>query len=113
MVQSTNHRLDRILREASMNTLPTPELPKYLCHKEVRALKIKEVRREGGQYLLHFTEEGYPPIRVETAWVDKFGPTRGSYYVVYNDGYASVSPAKAFEEGYTRVQEKLPHGTSL
>lgn len=25
------------------------------------------------------------------------------YYVVYTDGYVSWSPAKAFEEGYTKV----------
>ena len=97
-----------------MNTLPVPELPKYLCHKEVRALKIKEVRRVDGIYYLHFVDENYPPLVVDTAWVDKFGPTRGSYYVVYKDGYASVSPAKAFEEGYTRVSDqKLPHGDTL
>ena len=97
-----------------MNTLPIPELPKYLCHKEVRALKIKEVVRFGGKYHLSFVEEGYPSIEVEAQWVDKFGPTRGSYYVVYKDGYASISPAKAFEEGYTRVDgEKLPHGNTL
>lgn len=25
------------------------------------------------------------------------------YYVVYDDGYKSWSPAKAFEEGYTKI----------
>jgi len=27
----------------------------------------------------------------------------GDYYVVYEDGYKSISPAKAFEEGYTLI----------
>lgn len=80
------------------------ELPKYLCHKEVRALKIKELVYMGGQYHLSFEEDGYPSIVVTKQWVDKFGPKKGMYYVVYNDGYTSVSPAKAFEEGYTLVQ---------
>lgn len=29
--------------------------------------------------------------------------TAGGYYVRYQDGYESWSPAKAFEEGYTRT----------
>jgi hypothetical protein len=81
----------------------TQALPKYLCHKEVRALKIARVERVSAHYLLHFVEAGYPPIEVQAQWIDKFGPTRGMYYVVYGDGYASVSPARAFEEGYTLV----------
>ena len=31
-------------------------------------------------------------------------PTPGDYIVIYADGYKSWSPAKAFEEGYTRVE---------
>jgi hypothetical protein len=30
-------------------------------------------------------------------------PQPGGYFVVYKDGYKSFSPAKAFEEGYTRI----------
>jgi hypothetical protein len=81
----------------------TKPMPKYLCHKEVRALKIREVERRNGAYWLTFVDDGYAPIQVTDAWIDRFGPTRNSYYVVYADGYASVSPAKAFEEGYVAV----------
>lgn len=77
-------------------------LPMYVCHKQVRALKIKEVVRMAGQYLLTFVDDSYPSIQVEDKWVDRFGPTKGSYYVVYADGYTSISPARVFEEGYTR-----------
>ena len=35
--------------------------------------------------------------------VEKHNPEAGGYYVVYEDGYKSFSPAKAFEEGYTRI----------
>ncbi len=31
----------------------------------------------------------------------RYTPVVGDYYVVYDDGYASISPAKAFEEGYS------------
>lgn len=80
-------------------------LPKYVCHKEVRALKIKDVLRTNGKYLLSFVDDGYAAIEVSNAWVDRFGPTKGSYYVVYADGYTSISPSNAFEEGYTRQTE--------
>lgn len=30
-------------------------------------------------------------------------PNLGDYIVIYDDGYKSWSPAKAFEEGYTQV----------
>lgn len=83
--------------------MPKP-LPRYVCHKEVQALKIQSVRHmHDGRYQLHFAELGYEAIDVTSEWVDKHGPKPGSYYVVYKDGYASVSPARAFEEGYTAV----------
>jgi hypothetical protein len=83
--------------------LMTKPLPKYVCHKEVEALKISRIERAEGKYYLHFYEEGYPPLEVATSWVDRFGPTPRSYWVKYKDGYTSISPAQAFEEGYTRV----------
>lgn len=84
----------------------TKPLPKYLCHKEVRAVKIARIEHLGyGKYELIPAEAGYEPIKVDAKWIDRFGPTPGSYYVLYQDGYSSVSPAKAFEEGYTRQPE--------
>ena len=35
--------------------------------------------------------------------VSRYMPKPGDYFVVYDDGYESYSPAKAFEEGYTRI----------
>ena len=35
--------------------------------------------------------------------MDRHKPKAGGYYVVYDDGYKSYSPAKAFEEGYVRI----------
>ncbi|HSV90896.1 MAG TPA: hypothetical protein VLH80_07335 [Nitrospiraceae bacterium] len=77
------------------------ELPKYVCHKEVHALQIKAVDRRDGKYFIVPVEEGYEPIEVEAAWIDKHGPVRGGYLVIYKDGYRSFSPRRAFEEGYT------------
>ena len=76
------------------------QMPKYKCHKEVWALKIKSVERDVVT-LLHFEEAGYAPIQVSYDFDVKHQPEAGGYYVVYADGYKSFSPAAAFEEGYT------------
>lgn len=78
------------------------EMPQYQCHKKVWALKIKAVER-GAITLLHFEEPGYAPVSVSYSWDTKYEPEAGGYYVVYEDGYASVSPAATFESGYTRI----------
>jgi len=86
------------------------EMPKYKCHKEVWALKIKEVRdttepgnETDGSRLIIPEEQGFAPFRVDHAYVSKHKPQAGGYYVVYEDGYKSFSPAKAFEDGYTKI----------
>ncbi len=88
------------------------EMPKYRCHKEVWALKIKEIRpsrpevvHPGGSYELTPEDSRFSDIKVPTAFVHKHSPEVGGYYVVYADGYASYSPAKAFEEGYTLIEK--------
>ena len=80
------------------------EMPKYKCHKEVCALKIKSIVRESdGSAIITPEEEGYDPFRVEPDYINKHKPQIGGYYVVYKDGYKSFSPANAFEEGYSRI----------
>jgi len=77
-----------------------PKLPIYVCHKEVQAARIIEIQRVGAGYAL--TLEGVGPvITVTKEWYDKHNPHPWGYYVVYKDGYASYSPPRAFEEGYT------------
>jgi hypothetical protein len=94
------------------------EMPRYRCHKEVWALKIKaiEVHRptveeldrilNGGEESPAATitpeETGYAPFPVSNEYMRKHDPKVGGYYVVYKDGYKSFSPAVSFEEGYTR-----------
>ena len=90
------------------------EMPRYKCHKAVRALKIRKIhtdqedaRQEGRESDGHATitpeEPGYAPLWVDTEYMRKHKPVVGGYYVVYADGYKSFSPAKAFEDGYTKV----------
>jgi hypothetical protein len=93
---------------------PCMEMPKYQSHKKVWALKIKalafdrdaahaEGREQDGTAMLTPEEDGYAPIKLDAGYVYKHKPEVGGYYVVYDDGYKSFSPAKAFEEGYTRL----------
>lgn len=80
------------------------EMPRYKCHKEVWALKIASITtEEGGLDRLTFEDDRYEPIVVAHAWTEKRGAKAGGYYVVYQDGYTSFSPAEAFEEGYTLI----------
>jgi len=84
------------------------QMPRYKCHKEVWALQIATVERRpfgnaGVQHTLTFKESGYAPLDISLDYIEKHNPHQGGYYVVYDDGYKSFSPAKAFEEGYTRL----------
>lgn len=83
-------------------------MPLYDCHKQVCALKIKEIydHAEAGAEITP-VEEGYAPFMVDQAYMQKHKPEVGGYYVVYKDGYRSYSPAKAFEEGYTSAETKI------
>lgn len=87
------------------------EMPRYKCHKEVWALKIADIKRDGegedretdGSAMITPLEPGYAPFRVDHEYMRKHNPQVGGYYVVYQDGYTSFSPSDAFEDGYTRM----------
>ncbi len=87
------------------------QMPKYKCHKEVWALKIASIVRDGegenresdGSAIITPEEEGYSSFRVEGDYLHKHKPQVGGYYVVYDDGYKSFSPAEAFENGYSKI----------
>jgi len=87
------------------------QMPKYQSHKKVWALKIKSIVRDGegedretdGSAMITPEEAGYAPFRVDGSYLFKHKPQVGGYYVVYEDGYKSWSPAEAFESGYTKI----------
>ena len=93
---------------------PEREMPRYKCHKEVHALKIKSIaldstaaleegRETDGSAMIVPFDLGYAPFKVSYDYMRQRRPQVGGYYVVYEDGYASYSPAQAFENGYTRL----------
>lgn len=81
------------------------EMPKYQCHKQVRALKIKSMEEplSSGGCMFWPENTRYAPILLSAEYMEKHQPKKGGYYVVYLDGYQSWSPAEAFESGYTLI----------
>jgi len=79
--------------------------PKYKCHKEVSAFKIKEFRYapNNDSYWIIPEEEDCVKALESKEYFRKHRPEIGGYYVVYKDGYSSYSPEKAFEDGYTKI----------
>lgn len=104
---------DRTAAIAAQNT--GRPMPKYQSHKKVWALKIKSVsydkdaavadgnRETDGSAVITPADEGYAPFIVGAEYVRKHNPLAGGYFVRYEDGYTSFSPAEAFEGGYTRI----------
>lgn len=91
-------------------TLP---LPVYRCHKTVGALKIRAVNlvNDEGWNLLFFEDRNYPPMQVSDAYIQKHDPRPGGYFIHYEDGYESWSPADVFEAGYALISPGYePHG---
>ena len=80
-------------------------LPTYTCHKTVRAARVQGVDpdlKSGAVSLVLALPDGskvFHPVSAE--FVQKHNPQSGGYFVKYEDGYESFSPAKAFEEGYS------------
>lgn len=78
------------------------EMPLYQSHKQVRALKIVDLEDDGHGSVTMLLEGDRRRVASEGLFA-RYTPKPGDYYVVYADGYESISPAAAFEEGYTLV----------
>lgn len=85
-------------------------LKKYRCHKVVQAAeiaKVSDLDAESGYHTLTFASEygDGDTMPVTQEWVQKHAPVAGGYFVQYEDGYQSFSPARAFEDGYTEIKD--------
>jgi len=85
-----------------------PKMPKYKCHKEVSALKIKEIWEEIDWTPVLTFENWYGEIHITKEWNEKHKPEEWWYFVVYADWYKSYSPAKAFEDWYSLIEKEMP-----
>lgn len=81
-------------------------LPRFSCHKVVRAARVTGIRRDeadGHTTTLEFGDMGLEwPVTHD--FVKRHDPHVGGFFVVYDDGHQSFSPARAFLAGY----EALP-----
>lgn len=84
----------------------------YDCHKRVQAAKIAQIAPHSNDAGADILFEVAGDVEVPTAIVSVDGefmarhkPEGGGYYVVYQDGYTSFSPAEAFESGYSPASE--------
>jgi hypothetical protein len=90
------------------SSVMTP-MPRYQSHKKVWALKIKDIDYHGDSTngttggRITPAEDGYAPFEVSGEYMNKHNPQIGGYYVQYEDGYKSYSPAEAFESGHTAL----------
>ena len=85
------------------------QLANWKSHKIVKAGKVMPVQitaDEGEGTSVITIEDGNGAackVVVPENFFARGTPQTGDYIVIYDDGYKSWSPAKAFEEGYTRV----------
>lgn len=96
--------LDSLSAPVNTADLSEGSLPAYKSHKVVNACKIlKMTKKAGGGKYIYPAEEGIEKFAVSNDYVKKHDPQPSGYYVIYEDGYESWSPAEAFEEGYELV----------
>jgi len=99
------------------------DLPTYQCQKKVQAAKIVNMSGKmhyemGYRLRLMLPGPAIDPfhgqdpvpdsvvcldITVSENYIHKHNPQIGGYYVLYEDGYESFSPADAFESGYSLI----------
>lgn len=88
-----------------VNLEAPPPMRRYKAHKIVQAAKIEACGPRGDTFTLALE---FPAINVEVplSWAQRHEPHPGGYFVVYEDGYRSFSPAPAFEDGYRPLEEE-------
>lgn len=80
------------------------ELPVYQCHKRVKAFKIETIVVDNFKDKVYLRSiDGHKAV-VNSEQAMKHEPQPGWYYVEYENGYQSFSPAEPFEAGYSLVE---------
>lgn len=87
---------------------PQSPMPAFVCHKRVWALKIEKVHvDDDGQGVVLQFEKPFSLRAFTTSQLEhKPVPEAGMYFVEYEGGYFSFSPADAFEKGYAPAEQE-------
>jgi hypothetical protein len=87
-----------------------PILARWQCHKVVAAGEIRGLingYRAGAEcvvaLVVRTADEANSEVCPDDAFFARGTPVLGDYFVRYDDGYISWSPAAAFESGYTKI----------
>lgn len=83
-------------------------MQQYKCHKTVKAFKILEILWDETSHAMMIQGDGEhneigSMFFKSQEWCDTHKAKAGGYFVEYEDGYHSFSPAEAFESGYTPI----------
>lgn len=100
------------------------KLQQYKCHKVVWAAKIEHIETPAPDFKPseNNAQAFYPALlslsgmatrNVSESWMAKHRPEVGGYFVEYEDGYSSFSPAATFESGYTAITGGYRFGDAL
>lgn len=84
------------------------ELPVYQCHKRVKAFKIEKMIVNNFENIVYLASIDGHKAKVNSDQAIKHNPQLGWYYVEYESGYQSFSPAPEFEAGYTKLEDQKP-----
>ena len=81
-------------------------IPLYKSHKIVRALRIRHIATPNGAdapRVVTFRNSEFQDVSLTLPpeLFARYIPLQGDYFVVYDDGYQSFSPWKAFLDGYS------------
>jgi hypothetical protein len=85
---------------------PAPQWPQYRCHKIVSALQIDHIEAQEDAEnppRIYFIDDRFDPVDAAPDMFARYTPVHGDYFVLYSEGYASISPKAVFEDGYTRI----------
>ena len=83
-------------------------LVRWTCHKEVSAGRILAVDPILGVLLVELPDGGAELRHGRAHMFATRDPQVGEYYVEYDDGYRSISPAAAFLAGYLPSRPEHP-----
>lgn len=82
------------------------EYPQYRSHKIVRAAEIENVTYDATHDTVTFTfRHGLPHYTGSSKINQRYAPASGDFLMFYEDGYVSISPRKAFLDGYSLYDE--------
>lgn len=79
-------------------------MKKYQCHKVVKAVKCSDLTCLS-EYKNQIHGDDGLIYHITDNLFDRGKPTGSFYYIEYEDGYHSWSPADVFEKGYTIMEE--------